>query len=71
MKRRELETIGTSIVCVFATADILISICGHFLDGAVMLRMKIFPIMFIFELLGLSLMIAAFVIGYRDGRKRG
>lgn len=71
MKGEKLETVGTSIVCVFATADILISICGHFLDGAVTLRMKTFPIMFIFELLGLSLMIAAFAIRRRGGRKRG
>jgi hypothetical protein len=55
---------------VFATADTLISICGHFLKGAVELRMRLYPTIFIFELLGLSFMIAAFAIMRRDSRRR-
>ncbi len=70
MKAKELETVGGSIVCVFATADTLISICGHFLKGAVQLRMRLYPTIFIFELLGLSFMIAAFAIMRRDSRRR-
>lgn len=71
MKTGDLETIGASIICVFAAADTFISICGHFMDGAVRLRMRLYPAIFILELLGLSLMIAAFVIMCRDNRKKG
>lgn len=70
MKAKDLETVGTSVVCVFAAADTFISICGHFMEGAVRLRMRLYPTIFIFELLGLSLMIAAFVIMRRDNRIR-
>lgn len=70
MKAKELETVGTSIVFVFAAADTFISICGHFMEGTVRLRIRLYPAILLFELLGLSLMIAAFVIMRRDNRTR-
>lgn len=69
MKTRDLETIGVSMLCVFIAADAFISICGHFIEGAVRLRMRLYPTILLFELLGYALMIAAFVITRRNKRR--
>lgn len=70
MRARDLGTVGAVTLCVFITADAFIGICGHFLDGAVTLRVRLYPAIFLFELLGYSLMIAGFVITHRSGGKR-
>lgn len=69
MKAEDWGTVGAAVLCVFIAADAFMGICGHFLDGVVMLRMILYPAILLFELLGYALMIAAFVITRRNKRR--
>lgn len=65
MRTGDLKVVGASMIGVFVTADTLIDMRGSFSEAANGFRMLVYPYMFTFELLGLSLVIAAFVIGSR------